>query len=276
MHDAQFRAALVQWRRGEGWGGSQACRRCCFRRRGPLRRGRLPVRRAAGRGRHRPAPDRQRRGRAAGPHRVVRQGPPGARDQDRAARRLLGGRLRRGVRAGDARGPSRLGAGRGRRPPGLPPLGRVRRRPDPRPVPPDRQGPDDRAARRGDHGRRQRRHALPAALGVGAAARGRRAPAPGGRRRGRRGHLPRPRHHRADRAAAAAGRPAVVAPARRRPDDRDRRGRRPDRLARLGARSGVHRARRRCSSDRTGSTPRRPATPRSPRCCCPRCWPRSA
>ena len=97
----------------------------------------------------------------------------------------------------------------------------------------------DRAARRGDPGRRQRRHPLPAALGVGAAARGRRAPAAGGRRRGGRRHLPRPRHHRADRSPAAAGRPALVAPAGRRPDHRDRRGGRADRLAGLGARPGV-------------------------------------
>ncbi len=90
-------------------------------------------------------------------------GRPGPGDQDRAARRLLGGRVRRRVRAGHPRGPPRLRAGRGRRPSGLPPLGRVRRRPDPRPVPADRQGADDRAARRGDHGRRQRRHPLPAA-----------------------------------------------------------------------------------------------------------------
>ena len=57
--------------------------------------------------------------------------------------------------------------------------------------------------------------------------------------RGRRRHLPGPRHRRADPAAAALTRPPLEPPARRRADRRRRRGRRPHGLARRPARPRV-------------------------------------
>ena len=94
-------------------------------------------------------------------------------------------------------------------------------------------------------------------VAVRAAPRRGRTPAARGRRRGRGRHLPRPRHHQADPAAAQAGRPRLVAPAGGRPDHRGRRGRRPHGLARLDPRARSSRPRRRCSSGPTSSTPRR-------------------
>ena len=96
----------------------------------------------------------------------------------------------------------------------------------------------DRPRPRGDPGRRQRRDP------PGAARRSRCATSRRGVRRlreagvaGARRHLPRPRHHQADPAPAQAGRPVVVASARRRPGDRDRRGGRRRGLARLDPRA---------------------------------------
>ena len=57
--------------------------------------------------------------------------------------------------------------------------------------------------------------------------------------RGRRRHLPRPRHHPADRPAAAAAGPPLEPADGRRADHRRRRGRRPHGVAGLGARPGV-------------------------------------
>ena len=89
---------------------------------------------------------------------------------------------------------------------------------------PDRPRAADRARPRGDPDRRQRRHPPGAAVAVGAPPRRGRTPAARRRRRGAGRHLPRPRHGQADPAPAQAGRPLLVAPARRRPGDRGRRG----------------------------------------------------
>ena len=64
-------------------------------------------------------------------------------------------------------------------------------------------------------------------------------PADRGRLRGRRRHLPRPRHDPADRPAAADLRPPLEPAAGRGADHRRRRGRRAHRVAGLGARPGV-------------------------------------
>ena len=145
-----------------------------------------------------------------------------------------------------------------------------------RPRRPGRPGAADRARRRGHPDRRQRRDppVLPA-QSVRHLVRGR-PPAARGRRRGRRRHLPRPRHDQADRAAAAAGRPRLVAPAGGRADDRGRRGRRPHRLARLDPRPEFAAA----PGAAVRARPVPPVGRRLPlagrRCCSPRRWPRSA
>ena len=95
--------------------------------------------------------------------------------------------------------------GRAPGPPG--PAGRLRRR-VPRPRRAGRQGAGRAPRRRADHDRRQRRHQPDPARGLGPAPRRRRPPAHRGRLRGRRRHLPRPRHHPADRPAAAHASPA--------------------------------------------------------------------
>ena len=90
------------------------------------------------------------------------------------------------------------------------------------------------------------------------------------------GHLPRPRHHRADPPAAAArsaGAGAGTSP-QPRPSPSSRPAAAPSRSATCSARSSPS-ARTSCSA-RTGSTPRRPATPAARRPCCPACMPRSA
>ena len=100
--------------------------------------------------------------------------------------------------------------------------------------------------RRRDHDRRQRRD--PADPPVGPPSSHLRpggTPAAGRGRRGRRRHLPRPRHGRADPAAAAAGGPGLEPAARRGPDHRGGRGRRPHRLARRRARARSSRPGRR-------------------------------
>ena len=182
-----------------------------------------------------------RDGAAAGRDRLVRPRPTRPGDQGRAARRLE----RRGVRrrTGSRRRPGAVlasGARRARGPPGAPALVRRRRRPV-RPTSPPRStgrcrpSPDVAVILIGVNDVTHR--VLPGA--VGAPPRRGRAPAARGRRRGGRRHLPRPRHGRADRAAAAAGRPRLVAPARR-PRRRSRSSRRaaaPCRSARSSARS---------------------------------------
>ena len=83
----------------------------------------------------------------------------------------------------------------------------------------------------------------------------RRPPAARDRLRGRRRHLPRPRHDRAAALPAELGtRPALGRAARGRPDDRDRRGRRADGVARRPARPGVLRPAQ-------GAVQRRPLPP---------------
>ena len=150
-------------------------------------------------------------------------------------------RLRRRPGRGDPGRAARQRHLRARRPSGLPARLRGGRRPVPPPGRPDRPGAADRARRRGDPDRRQRRHPQDAAGRVGAAPLRGRTPAARGRRRGRRRHLPGPRHGPADRAAAQAGGPDLVPPARRGPDHRGDRGGRPDRLAGLDPRAGVRR-----------------------------------
>ena len=120
--------------------------------------------------------------------------------------------------------------------------GRGRRRVQ-RPRAPARQRARGRAAprRRAHHGRRQRRDPPHRALRVGAPARADRAAHPGAGLRGRRRHLPRPRHDPADPPAAALAHEALVARPRGRPDRRRRRGRRSHRVARRPHRAGVRR-----------------------------------
>ena len=98
-----------------------------------------------------------------------------------------------------------------------------------------------RPRRRAHHGRRQRRDPPHRAVGVGARARADGAADPGPGLRGRRGHVPRPRDHPADPAAAAVADEAVVARPRGRPDRRGRRGRRSNRVARRPPRARVRR-----------------------------------
>ena len=102
--------ASVEWRRGEGWRGTQACRRRGVRRRRPVRRGRFPLRLL----RAEATVARRTIGNADGepPDSTgwYGQRPPGSRRQGRAARRLLRGRVRRRVRAGDPGRPPRLRA----------------------------------------------------------------------------------------------------------------------------------------------------------------------
>ena len=124
--------------------------------------------------------------------------------------------------------------------------------------------------------RRQRRHHARRRVGRGAApVRGGPDPARG-RRRGRRRHLPGPRHDPADPAAAALAGPPLEPPARRRADRRHGRGRRArrSRSATCSARGSPPR-RSGCSAP-TGSTRRSRATGPRPRSCCRRRWPRSA
>ena len=77
---------------------------------------------------------------------------------------------------------------------------------------------------------------------------------------GRGRHLPRPRHHPADRATAPSGGSPLESPARRRADDRRGRVRRPVGVARLDPRTGVRRCTLRTCSARTASTPVPPVT----------------
>ena len=229
---------------------------------------------AAGPTRHR---GRQRRA-AARRHRLVRPRPARPGDQDRAARRLQRRRLRR--RAGSRRPPARCW------PAGSPERAdrRVHLRAFAvvgaqlrRPRRPGRPGPADRARRRGDPDRRQRRHPSGPALGLGAPPlRGR---APAARRRACAvvvGTCP-------DLGTIKPIAPPLkqvarhlVAPAGRGPDDRRRRGRRPHRLAGLDPRTGVRR--RAGPAVRPRPVPplgrRLPLAGRGP--ACPRCSPRSA
>ena len=202
------------------------------------------------------------RGPAARRDRLVRPRPARAGDPGRAARRLQRRRLRRRPGRGDAGRAARQRHLRARRPPGLPARLRRGRREVAAPGRADRPGAADRARRRGDPDRRQRRHPQDPPGRVGAAPLRGGTPAARGRRRGRRRHLPGPRHGPADRATAQAGGPDVVAPARRRADDRGDRGGRPDGVAGLDPRTGVRRRARRCCSGRTSSTPRPRATGR--------------
>ena len=174
-------------------------------------------------------------------HRLVRPRPTRAGRQGRAARRLQRRRLRRRPGRGDPRCAARQRARRPRRPPGLPALVRRGRRAVRRPRRPGR----GRPAHRLDLavvliGVNDITHqVLPGDLGP-PPLRGR-TPAARGGRGGRRRHLPRPRHDPADPAAAQAGRPDVVAPARRRADDLRGRAGRAHGLARRHPRPRVRR-----------------------------------
>ena len=141
---------------------------------------------------------------------------------------------------------------------------------------PGRPHPPDRARPRGHPDRRQRRDPPGAAGDLGGAPRRvRTTPQGRGRRRARR-HLPRPRHPQADRPAAQAGRPHLVAAAGRRADDRRARGRRPDRVAGLDPRPRVRRRPGRAVRARPVPPVRRGLPLAGRRACSPRRWPRSA
>ena len=96
---------------------------------------------------------------AAGRHRLVRPRPPGPGAQDRAARRLQRGRVRRRPRRGDARARCSASgvAERADRRVYLREFAVVGAQSS-RPATPGRAGAADRARRRGDPDRRQRRH----------------------------------------------------------------------------------------------------------------------
>ena len=163
----------------------------------------------------------------------------------------------------DRRGARRTGRATG----AARPRGRLRRR-VPRARAPGREGAGRAARRRTDHDRRQRRHHPDQARRLGAPPRGRRPPAHRGRLRGRRRHLPRPRHDPAGRPAAAHPGPPVEPAAGGRADDRRRRGR--GRTVSLGSVLGPAFA-----SDRTMFSvdefhPSALATPRPPPSCCRR------
>ena len=158
---------------------------------------------------------------------------------DGGARRLERLRARRRPPAPDAGRDAGRRAGRVRRPPGAAGAGGGGRGTQQRPVRPgraDRRQPA-RPGRRDD--RRQRRHPPGEAAGRGPAPGPRGQPAARARRRGRGRHLPGPRHGGAGAAAAALDRPAGQPPARRRPDHRRGRGRRPHRVPRRHPRPGV-------------------------------------
>ena len=231
----------VAWARGEGSGGTQARGRRGVRRRRPDRARGQPLRRAPGRGRARQEDDRRapRRG-PAGRDRLVRPRPARPRDQGRAARRLERGRLRRASASRRRRAPSwpaalaeqadrrvylREFAVVGAESSDL--AGQVDRA---LPIEPDVAviliGANDVT-----HQVRPAHVGAPPLRG--------RTPAARRRRRGGGRHLPRPRHPQADRAAAEAGGPRLVAPARGRPDHRGGRERRRTRVprARSSARS---------------------------------------
>ena len=181
------------------------------------------------------------------------------------ARRLQRLRARRRAPAPDARRDAGRRARRVRRPPGRSCRGRGRRRC----ASSDLSGQveqiaDSRPGRRRDHDRRQRRHPPGPPADRRAPPRPRGPPAARAGRRGRRRHLPRPRHGRAGAAAAALDRPPRQPAARRGADHRGRRGRRPHGVARRHPRAGVRGLA--VGDVRAGpaSTRRWPATPAPP------------
>ena len=171
------------------------------------------------------------------------------------------------------------GLGRDHRPAGPPADRRHRGRRVHGPARPGRRPARDQvpARRRRDHGRRQRRDPPDPAVGRRPRARRRRPPAARGRLRGRRRHLPRPRHDRAVALPAAARSRAAGQPRSSRPPRRSRRSRPAAGRCRSATCSAPEfYARPRSCSAPTASTPRPPATPARPRPCCPASRPRSA
>ena len=206
------------------------------------------------------------------------RGRPGPGDQGRAARRLQRGRVRRRAGRGDARRPARQRRRRAGRPAGPPARVRRRRRRSP-PTWPARSTGRCRPSRDVAViliGANDVTHAVLPGESVRHLVRGG-TPAARRRRRGRGRHLPRPRHHQADRRRRSSR--SARAWSRRLAAAQTiavRRGGRPHRLARLDPRARSSRPPRRCCSGPTSSTRRPPATARWSTCCCPRPWPRSA